>query len=182
MRPGMPHHPQLGPGRVLDRRHRRRPPPRAGPPPGHRRLVAQRLVRPHRVVHRPPAPRRSAAKCASRVAPRPRPELALQGPVEPLDLALRLGVVRPAVDRPDAQPDQPGVEGRQPHGRVAGARRRCRRAAPRAARRRRRGPRARPGRWRRSGRRRAAGPAGSGSGRRGPPAGRRGGGRPPAGP
>src|SRR5262249_58171666 len=69
---------------------------------------------------RPPAPA-VGPEVRHRVAPRLRPQLTLQGPVEPLDLALRLGAEGPAVDRPDVQPDQPGVEGRPPHGGVAGA-------------------------------------------------------------
>jgi hypothetical protein len=69
-------------------------------------------VRADRVVHLATPPVHILIEVLDRVPPHVRPHLGLERPVEPLDLPLRLGVVRPAVAGGDPQPDQPRLEPR----------------------------------------------------------------------
>src|SRR5436309_892799 len=73
-------------------------------------LVAQGLVGADGVVHAPPGLGVGVEVGAVVAAGVEEDELADGRPVEPLDLALRLGVVRAAVGRADAEADEAGVE------------------------------------------------------------------------
>src|SRR5262249_5097025 len=93
--------------------------PQARSPIALGRQIVQGFMRTHGVVACPPA-LQIALEVSQAVATDGGPQFALQGAVESFDLALRLRVIRSAMNWANVQAQKLGIEGGQANARIAG--------------------------------------------------------------